>query len=310
MILQIFADVTAWVDDGVLKKHSREEMGRLLDKVASETAIKWHKASNGFLLTGTFKQVTDSRVLLGHYLKNSQSTDSRSKIPSESYDKDGETEEDGKHTATVDGVVKAHGPKDTRGSTNGEDQVEEAESAELKPQQYETTQKFFPLFVKAHEDELRKIENDFQVEVSRNIDDGKVTVAPRKHCTVEAFNEACEAFITLYQKVHQCMKLEQFLPKDQDSPVHIRQRIRDMGKTLPVLVEKSDDRKHWQVYGEESYVEKVLNDLEKENLISRKRPVTPGAEAWNRDEVEKNNAGFDDQNQLEHMLGKYTFHIP
>ena len=163
------------------------------------------------------------------------------------------------------------------------------------------------MFVKAHEDELRKIENDFKVKVSRYIDDGKVTVAPREHCTVEAFNKACEAFITLYQKVHQCMRLEQFLPKDKNSAARVRQRIREVGKTLPVLVEVLEDRKHWQVYGEESYVEKALNALENEKLISRKRPTTRGTEASDRDEIEGNNAAFDDENQLERMLGKYTF---
>ena len=113
---------------------------------------------------------------------------------------------------------------------------------------------------------MQKIENDFKVKVSRQIDGGKVTVAPCEQCTGEEYNNACEAFITLYQNVHQPMKMEQFLPKDQYSPVHIRQRIRDMGKTHPVLVEVSEDRKHWQVYGEKDYVEKTLTDLEEENL--------------------------------------------
>ena len=78
-----------------------------------------------------------------------------------------------------------------------------------------------------------------------------------------------------------------------------------MGKTHPVLGEISEDRKHWQVYGEKDYVEKALNDLEKENLISRKMSVTHWAEvgAWNIEEVEENDAGFDDKNHLGHMLG-------
>lgn len=191
----------------------------------------------------------------------------------------------------------------SKGSRDEENQVEETESVELKPQQYETTQKFFPLFVRAHGEDLQKIENDFKVKVSRQIDEGEVTVAPCEHCTGAEFNEACEAFITLYQNVHQRMKMVQFLLKDQDSPVHIRQRIRGMGKTHPVLVEVSEDRKHWEVYGEKAYVEKVLDDLQKENLISRKLSVTHGAEAWSREEVEENDVGFDDKNHLEHMLG-------
>ena len=264
---QIFELVTARVDDDVLETLSRKNLKLLLNKVENETSIKWHEASDGFLLSGTFKQVTDSRVLLSQYLKSG-------------------------------------------GSRDEVNQVEEPESAELKPQQYETTQKFFPLFAKAHWEDLQKIENGFKVKVSWKIDEGKVTVAPCEHCTSKEFNDACEAFITLYQNVHQRMKMEQFLPKDQDSPVHIRQRIRDMKKAYPVLVEVSEDRKHWQVYGETDYVEKVLNELEKENLISRKMSVTRPAEAWSRDEAEENDVGFDDKTHLEHMLGWYTFHIP
>ena len=259
--LQIFQLVTAWVDDEVLKTLSRNDLRLLLNTIEKETTIKSHEASDGFLLSGTFKQVTDSRALLGQYLECGFSRDE-------------------------------------------ENQMDEVESAELKPQQYETTQKFFPLFVRAHGEDLQKIENNFKVKVSRQTDEGKVTVAPCYHCTGKEFNNACEAFITLYQNVHQLMKMEQFLPKDQYSPVHIRQRIRDMGKTHPVLVEKSEDRKHWQVYGEKDYVEKVLNDLEKENLISRKMSVTRAAETWDRDEVEENDAGFDDNNHLEHKLGQ------
>ena len=247
------------MDDGVFKTLSRKDLRLLLNKVEDETTIKWHEASDGFLLSGTFKQVTDSRILLGQYLKD-------------------------------------------RGFRHEENQVEETESAELKPQHYETTQKFFPLFVRAHREDLEKIEKDFKVKVSREIDEGKVTVSPSEHCTGEEFNEACEAFKTLYQNVHQHMKIEKVLPTDQDSPVHIRQRIRNMGKTHPVLVEVSEDQKHWQIYGEDVYIEKVLNDLQKENLISRKMSVTHGAVAWSREEVEENDAFFD-KNPLEHMLG-------
>ena len=257
--LQIFELVTGQVDDGVLKTISRGDLRLLLTKVENETTIKWHEASYAFLLSGSFRQVADSRILLSQYLKS--------------------------------------------GCFRDENQVVEKESAELKPQQYETTKKFFPLFVRAHGEDLQKIEKDFKVKVSRQIDEGKVTVSPCEHCTGEEFNQACEAFITLYQNVHQRMKMEQFLPKDQHLTVRVRQRIRDVGTTHPVLVEVSEDRKHWQIYGEKVFVEKALTDLEKENLISRRMSGTHGAEAWNREEVEENDAGFNDKNPLEHMLG-------
>ena len=181
--------------------------------------------------------------------------------------------------------------------------MEKTESAELKPQQYETTKKFFALFVRAHGEDLQEIETDFKVKVSRQIYGGKVTVAPCEHCTGEEFNQACDAFIILHQNVLQRMKMEQFLFKDQELTVRVRKRIRVVGRTHPVLIELSEDRKHWKIYGENVFVEKVLNDLEKENLITRRMSVAHGVEAWNREEVEENDAGFNDKNPLEHMLG-------
>ena len=132
------------MDDEVVKTLSRKDLKLLLNNMENETTIKWHEASDGFLLSGTFKQVTDSHVLLSQYSKSG-------------------------------------------GSSDEENQMEAAESTELKPQQYETTQKFFPLFVRAHGEESQKIENDFKVKVSRQIDEGKVTVTPCEHCTVEEF---------------------------------------------------------------------------------------------------------------------------
>ena len=177
--LQIFQLVTARVDDEVVKTLSRKDLRLLLNKIENETTVKWHEANDEFLLSGTFKQVTDSLVLPSQYLNSG-------------------------------------------GSRDEENQMEETEFAELKPQQYETAQKFFPLFVRAHGEDLQKIENDFKVKVSRQTDERNVTVAPCEHCTAEEFNNACEAFITLYQNVHQRMKMEQFLPKDQYSPLHTR----------------------------------------------------------------------------------------
>ena len=136
------------MDDKVLKTLGRKDLVLLLNKIENETTIKWHETSDGFLLSGTLKQVTDSRVLLGQYLKTGLSRDEKN-------------------------------------------QMEEAEFAKLKPQQHETTQKFFPLFARAHGEDLQKIGNDFKVKISRQIDEGKVTVAPCEHCTGEEFNDAC-----------------------------------------------------------------------------------------------------------------------
>lgn len=255
-------------------------------------------------MTGTFQQVKETRELLSRFLKDPQNLDLGSSNPDWSNSKG----KDGKHTGPARGSNVAGGFQNelglraSEGSSNN-NHSEEEESTDLKPQHYESTQKFFPLFVKAHEDELQKIEKDFKVNVSREVDDGKVTVAPTEHCTAEKYHDGCEAFITLYQKVHKRMKLEQFIPRDEESPAHVRQRIRDMGKAHPVLVEVCEDRKHWKVYGEDSFVEDFLSDLQKERLISR---TAREAEAWSRDGTDEGDAEIENDNQLEHMLGQYN----
>ena len=183
-------------------------------------------------------------------------------------------------------------------SVNFEDQ----ECADMKPQQYETTEKFFRLFVKAHDKEFQEIEHDHEIKIHRVVVDGKVTVEATKHCSTEKFFEGCEAFITLYQNVHKCMKLVEFAPRDQESPARVRKRIREVGKAQPLLIEVCEDRKHWKVYGEEIFVEKFLRDLQKEDLIDR---TAPEAGAWCRDGTDEDDENFESDDQLEHMLGKY-----
>ena len=175
------------------------------------------------------------------------------------------------------------------------------ESSDMEPQQYETTQKFFPLFVKAHSETLQKIESDFKIKVHKEAVNDKVTVAPIGRCTVREFEEGCDAFIALYQDVHKRMKLEQFIPRDEESPTHVRQRIRDMGKAHSVLVEKCDDRKHWKVYGEDCFVEQFLSELLKERLINC---TAPEPEGWNKDWTVEGDDDSDSEDPLEHKLGK------
>ena len=267
--------------------YTREEIEHVLNKVRDETEIEFHDASEGFVLSGRFQQVKQSRDLLSHYLKDFQNSDLRSSTSDDS-DKKGRS-------------VK-HSAKGSSPTSNGEiGNSEWKESSDMEPQQYETTQKFFPLFVKAHGETLQKIESDFKIKVHREAVNDKVTVAPTGRCTVREFEKGCDAFITLYQDVHKRMKLEQFIPRDEESPARVRQRIRDMGKTHPILVEKCDDRKHWKVYGEDCFVEQFLSDLLKERLINC---TASEPEDWNKDWTVEGDDDSDGEDPLEHKLGK------
>lgn len=290
---EIFQRVTARIHDDVFRNHTRKEIELVLNKVKKETDIEFHDASEDFLLSGKFHQVKQSGDLLSQYL---ESLDFGSLLLDGSHKKKRVAKGLDATSNEADGTGEI-GPGEGLGtSVNFEDQ----ECADMKPQQYETTEKFFRLFVKAHDKEFQEIEHDHEIKIHRVVVDGKVTVEPTKHCSTEKFFEGCEAFITLYQNVHKCMKLVEFAPRDQESPARVRQRILEVGQAQPLLIEVCEDRKHWKVYGEEIFVEKFLRDLQKEDPIDR---TAPEAGAWCRDGTDEDDENFESDDQLEHMLG-------
>ncbi|XP_022787724.1 uncharacterized protein LOC111327745 [Stylophora pistillata] len=300
--LEIFQRVSAWINDELLGNHTRKEILFVLNKVKDEADIEFHDASEGFVLSGTFQQVKQSRVLLSQFLENCQSLDFGSLLPNGSH-KNKRIAKSSDPTSQEAGETGETRPGEGSGnSVNFEGQ----ECADMQPQQYDTTPKFFCLFVKAHDKELQKIENDYEVKIHRDVVNDKVTVEPTKLCTTEKFFEGCEAFITLYQNVHKCMKLVKFIPRDQKSPVHIRQRIRDVGKAQPLLIEVCEDRKHLKVYGEERFVEKYLGDLQEEGLIGR---TAQEAGAWCRDGTDEDDESYEIDDQLEHMIGSVKLSV-
>lgn len=207
-----------------------------------------------------------SRDLLSRYLENFQSLDFGSLLLDGSH-KNKRIAKSSDPTSQQAGETGKTRPGEGSGTNVN---FEGQECTDMQPQQYETTPKFFRLFVKAHDRELQKIVNDYEVKIHRNVVNDKVTVEPTKQCNTEKFFEGCEAFITLYQNVHKCVKLVEFIPRYQESHLRVRQRIQDLGKAQPfVLINVCKDRKHLTVYGEESFVEKFQDDLRKEGLIGR-----------------------------------------
>ena len=184
--------------------------------------------------------------------------------------------------------------------------VEDQECAQIEPQQFEINEKFFHLLIKTHDRELQEIEHDHEIKIDRVAMYQRVTVEPTKHCSTEKFSEGCEAFITLYQNVHNCMKLVEFVPSDQKSPSRVRQRIRVVGRAQPLLIEVCEDRKHWKVYGEKMFVEKFLRDLQKEDLIDW---TAQEAWSWCQNGTDEDDENFESEDQLEHKLGKYNIEV-
>ena len=285
----------------MLRNHTREEIKLALNKVKEETDIDFHDASESFVLSGKFQQVKKSGDLLSQYLENFQ-RDFRSLLP-DGFHKTKKVAKVSDATSNEADETGETGPG--KGSGTGVN-FEDQECADMKPQHYETTEEFFRLFVNAHGKELQDIEYDYEIKVHRFAIDNKVTVEPTKHCSTEKFFEGCEAFITLYQNVHKCMKLVEFAPRDQQSPVRVRQRIQTVGKAQPLSIEVCKDKKHWKVYGEEIFVEKFLTDLQKEDLIDR---TAQEAGAWCRDGTDEDDENFGNEDQLEHILGKYNIDV-
>ena len=69
--MQIFDWVTAKLNiDRQVK--SNESLCKVLEQVSKETKVEWHKATDGFLISGTLKQLTKARTTIEKFFKEEQ----------------------------------------------------------------------------------------------------------------------------------------------------------------------------------------------------------------------------------------------
>ena len=246
-----------------LKIFSRKEISSLLKEISTRSGIEWHESCDHFILSGSFKQIQESRFLLQQRVlqspkcgANALFNELNGNVPSIN----------GNCSSRGDGRSPGDGALVERPLTS----AERPDPTTLpNTQYYETTPKFMAFLTKVHGNELRNIEEAFHVAISRRVENKRgIVVKAEAACSADHYEEACDRFITLYQSVHQKMRLVRF-SLENGNDVKARQTINDIGKKYPVLVEIGGDRKMWELYGEKDSVGYALQVLQQRVKIKR-----------------------------------------
>ena len=134
--------------------------------------------------------------------------------------------------------------------------------------------------MRAHKKELEDIEIKYHVEIPRKADGNEISLKPKDSCTTEDYEQACNQFISLYQNTYQQVQMQHFSLKTETNVIRARQTISKMSKQFPVsvqIVAKSNQKRLWELYGEENNIEEALRFLEEEGVeINREREDDKG----------------------------------
>ena len=275
---------------------SREQTEALLKEIAAETGVKWIESSENFIVSGTFKQVEESRaylqqgahqsngiVVLGETKREAHRSQSREDSKSQ-LDGDDDNEEDVDQNRQAE-VAPKEGTRDRppEGANKmGIDDTSSSASPEI--QSFEIEPKIVKAFIKAHEKDLNDIEAKYQVEIPRTAEGSKFSLKPKNECSAEEYDKACNCFIALYQKMYQLIKMERFSLKSEKLVVRSREAISRASKKFPISIERSKDVKFWELYGMANHIEEALKYLEEEGVeIKRETENAIGGKEWKKD---------------------------
>jgi len=261
---------------------SREQTEALLNEIATKTGVKWIESSENFILSGTFKQVEESRAYLqqGAHQSNgivvhsetkreAHRSLSREDSKSQLDDEDDNEEDVDQNSQAL--VAAKEGSRDRPPEGANKIDNDTASSAFPEIQSFEIEPKIVKAFIKAYEKDLSDIEAKYQVEIPRMAEGSKFSLRPKNGCSTEEYDEACNCFIILYQKMYQLIKMERFSLKNEKLVVRSREAISRAGKKFPISIELSKDRKHWELYGMANHIEEALKHLEQDEGVEIKR---------------------------------------
>lgn len=261
---------------------TREQTKVILEEIAGVTGVKWIEGSEHFTMSGAFKQVEMSRIYLQQAVNQSGGI---SVFTAEQEGKQLHPKKREKYKSHFGGEEN----EEMNQTSPGEDDIQDKEDglredpnktqsnqvASVSPpeiQCFEVEPKFINVFIKAHKAEMNDIEAKYHVEIPRETKEGKISLIPKDECSTEEYNKACDLFIDLYQQMTQIMKMERLSLKNEKNAIPARQKIQEISKKFPVLVELGKDRRHWELYGEEHDLEEALEFLEKEGIGIKREP--------------------------------------
>ena len=260
---------------------SREEIKGLLLEIESKIGLRWIESAESFVISGTLRQVEEAkRVLIkGAYLVNGNEVVSDEEIKNEEAPQPQETglsqDNEERHEVMQRDVNQESAepplavesqanPWPERAKDSHNDQGPPCESRVFEALTFEVQPKILKVLIGAHKKELDDIEAQRWVTVPRAVEGNQISLKPSNGCCAEDYEKACDAFINLYQKTSEFFKAERFsLTSGSGKPVG-RDAISRMLKEVPeVLIERSRDQKHWEMYGEVDHLQKALRCLKR-----------------------------------------------
>ena len=248
----VFADLNLEFVQSV----SLEQTRALLKDIGNENGVRWIERTETFSISGTFQQVEQTR----NFLKETVSQSNGITVFTGLKRKDISQERPPSH-----GEIENQ--EDVSQNINNGSNIDDRSSAiSFQIPDFEIEPKLFKIFIEAYEKDLQDMEAKYHVQIPRNAEGSKLSLKPESSCSASDYEEACNQFISLYQKMFQRVKRERFSLKNEKKAVPARDTINKMGKKLAILVQVSQDRKHWELYGEAGHIEEAFRYLENEGV--------------------------------------------
>jgi len=278
---EVFEIVSAKLCLDYVQSLSREEIKMLLLEIESKIGLHWIESAESFVISGTLRQVGEAhRVLIkGAYLANGNEVVSDQEIK---YEEAPQPQETGLAQANEErhvvmqrdvnqepaepplAVASQASPWPERAEDSHNDQGPPSESRAFESLTFEVKPKILKVLAGAHKKELDDIEAQCLVTVPRAVEGNQISLKPSDGCCAEDYEKACDAFINLYQKTSEFFKAERFSLSSDTRKPDGRDAMSRMLKEVPeVLLERSSDQKHWEMYGEAGHLQKAFRCLKR-----------------------------------------------
>ena len=215
---------------------SFQESHNLLEKVKNEAGITWRKDSDAFILTGMFDQVQNAYRYLQEYFGRRPYL----------------------QLAQEEGTYS----KDT-GNTKQNAAGFSCKFAKLTDIcEVDVQATFMKLLKQLYQRTLQDMEKEFCLEIVWGEDERGVTIRPKENTQESLYRDGCDAFVCLYQKVHQDFKREMVEIGNANDEEGIQSAIRLVEAQNCVVIEKSNNQLF--VYAEKNDIESSVRALKKQ----------------------------------------------
>ncbi|XP_027046314.1 uncharacterized protein LOC113674039 [Pocillopora damicornis] len=246
---QVFSRVAAFVSFGTMSPRKSES---LLEMMKEKVDVSWQsKGHNGFVLLGSINQLEFAhRYLQEFFLRRPYLLFKEERM------------------VQGEDTVKArqNSPENFEQAKKDSQKIVEECTFEVEP-------KFMKLFKRVHKEKLEQIERESHLKIVWAENEARVKIKPTPLTKETHYQEGCNAFIDLYQTVHQSMKRQVVDIEDIHDDEKIKESIAFVESKHPVVIEKVEGL--LIVYSEEIHLKSSVKALKKMLGMSKIRGDNP-----------------------------------